>query len=801
MANIRTFRQLDMSMVSEVGGKNASLGEMLQNLEAKGIRVPDGFATTADAYWKFVKENQLRERMVTILEKLDVQDFTNLNEIGIQIRSLILESQIPDEVQQDILLAYKHLQDQYDVPIQVAVRSSATAEDLPTASFAGQLETYLNINGDQQLLRAVLKCYASLFTDRAIKYRHDQGFDHMQVALSVGVQRMVRSDKACSGVAFTLDPDSGFENAVLITGAWGLGENVVQGTVNLDEFLVFKPTLRSEKQAIISKILGEKEQTMIYAEGSDEDGDTTVVNLDTSPEKRKQYILRDDEINKLALWMLRIEEHYDRHMDVEWAKDGLSEELFIVQARPETVHSGIKDRHVVHSYKLKEQAEPILLGISVGNKIAAGKARILHSPDESHKLQKGEILVTGVTNPDWDPILKKAGGIVTNRGGRTSHAAIVARELGTTAVVGTGNATEEIQDGQEITINCTEGSVGKIYEGILEWEEEDIHLNEINRPSKVDPMLILGDPDKAFTNSFLPHKGIGLMRLEFVINNAIGIHPMALIRFDQLEDQHAIEKIQERTFGYDKKEDFFIDKLAQGVGTIAAAFYPEDVIVRMSDFKTNEYANLIGGKAFEPHEENPMIGFRGASRYYSDLYREGFGLECKAMKKVREEMGLNNVKLMIPFCRTVAEGKKVIDIMASHGLVQGENELEVYVMVELPSNVMMAKEFAEVFDGFSIGSNDLTQLTMGLDRDSDLISDLFNEQDEAVKRMIKHAIQVARETGTKIGLCGQAPSDFPEFAQFLVQEGINSISFQADALLQGIQNINKAESSLLTTSS
>lgn len=793
---IKTFNEITIENIAQVGGKNASLGEMFQKLTPKGIKIPDGFATTSKAYWDFLDINNIREKLTKILEKLDKEKFSNLHQIGEESRKTVLDAKMPDNLSNDIIKAYKNLISKYNEPIQVAVRSSATAEDLPTASFAGQQETFLNIKNGDDLLNACLKCYASLFTDRAIKYREDNNFEHMKVALSIGIQKMVRSDKACSGVGFTIDTETGFEKVIFLTGSWGLGENVVQGTVNPDEFYIFKPSLKMGKKAILSKNIGTKAKTMIYAEdaGINQAGITTV-NTDTPVEKRKQIILNDDEIEMLAKWAMTIEEYYKKPMDIEWAKDGISNELYIVQARPETVFSSKKERFKLHTYKLKEKGKIIAEGRSIGNKIASGYARILNSPAESDKLKPGEILIADMTNPDWDPIMKRAAAIVTNKGGRTSHAAIIAREIGVVAVVGTGNATDIIKDGEEITVSCIEGENGLIYEGKLNWEEQEVDTKNIKMP-KTQVMLILGDPDQAFNLSFLPNRGVGLMRLEFVINNAIRIHPMALVKFDQLKDQHAKNQIESLTYEYSNKEDYFVDKLSQAVSTIAAAFYPNDVIVRMSDFKTNEYANLIGGKEFEPKEDNPMLGFRGASRYYNPRYKEGFHLECKAMKVVREDMGLTNVKLMIPFCRTVDEAKKVIDTMEEFGLKRKENNLEIYMMVEIPSNVILAEEFAKLFDGFSIGSNDLTQLTLGIDRDSEIVSDLFNENDDATKNLISMVIKKANKTHTKIGLCGQAPSDYPEFAQFLVEQGINSVSFNSDALITGINNINEAEARL-----
>jgi pyruvate,water dikinase len=786
------FKEISLQHIAEVGGKNASLGEMVRELSKAEIRIPDGFATTAQAYQEFLESNALYGQIEQCLASLDTEIFTNLHETGEQIRQLILKAKLPENVAQEIRSSYQTLCQQYDAPVQVAVRSSATAEDLPSASFAGQHESYLNIVGEEQVLHACLRCYASLFTDRAIKYRHDHGFDHMKVYLSVGVQKMVRSDLASAGVCFTLDPESGFDQVVFITGSWGLGENVVQGAVNPDEFYVFKPTLVQGKEAIINKKMGSKAITMIYAK---EDAEQPTLNIDTPEEKRGVYVLHNAEIKQIAEWAVQIEEHYGRQMDIEWAKDGETDELFIVQARPETVHSQKSKMLKTTTYTLQEEGNLLTSGKGIGQRIISGTARLINSPSDAHLLHPGEILVTDITNPDWDPILKKVSAIVTNKGGRTSHAAIVAREMGALAVVGTGNATQAIQDGQTLTISCADGQNGLVYEGELKWEENELDFENLQKP-RTQVMLIIGDPDKAFELSAYPTDGVGLMRLEFIINNSIQIHPMALVKYNELKDEEAKAKIEELTNHHQNKEDYFVEKLAHSVATIAAAFFPKDVIVRMSDFKTNEYANLIGGKGFEPNEENPMLGFRGASRYYNPRYREGFGLECKAMKVVRDEMGLTNVKLMIPFCRTVEEGTKVLHIMEEYGLKQGENELEVYVMAEIPSNVILAKEFAEVFDGFSIGSNDLTQLTLGIDRDSSTVSELFDENNEAPKAMIGMVIKAAKAAGIKIGLCGQAPSDFPEFAQFLVEQGINSISFNPDALLKGIQNIVAAEEQL-----
>ncbi|MEW7289939.1 phosphoenolpyruvate synthase [Aquimarina sp. 2304DJ70-9] len=784
---IMKFEEITINDIALVGGKNASLGEMYTELSSKGVLVPNGFATTANAFWLFLKENCLEEPLKNLLKGLDRKNFSNLSEIGLMARELILGGSFSEDFSKALINAYSELGDNDE--IAVAVRSSATAEDLPNASFAGQHDTFLNVKGREKLLHAVKECFASLYTNRVIKYREDKEFLHHEIALSVGVQKMVRSDMACSGVGFTIEPESGFKDIIHISGVWGLGENIVQGTINPDEFYVFKPTLEQGKKAIVQKKLGDKEKTMIYSES---EGHSSTVNIDTDLTKQKQFVLSDIEVTTLAKWSLEIEKHYQKPMDIEWAKDGITNELFITQARPETVHHS-KRKNIHIEYRLKEKSEVLAVGNAIGNGIAIGTARILKSPKESYKLQEGDIIITDVTSPDWDPLLKKAGAIVTNRGGRTSHAAIVARELGVPAIVGTNCATQGIKEGETITISCAEGKTGYVYIGALSFIEEKIDFSRIKLPH-IEAKLILSDPERAFQLSFYPNDGIGLLRMEFIIARTIKVHPMALVKFDQIKDNQIRTRIEELTENYSNKEDYFVDQLAYGIATMAAAFYPKEVIVRMSDFKTNEYANLIGGDQFEPKEENPMLGFRGASRYYSDLYKDGFRLECEAIKKVRQEMGLTNVKIMIPFCRTVNEGKKVIEIMANNGLKRGENGLEIYVMSEIPSNVILAEEFAKIFDGFSIGSNDLTQLTLGIDRDSELMASIFDENDPATKKMIGLAIEKANYTGKKIGLCGQAPSDFPEYASFLVKAGIDSISFNPDALLKGIDNINKAES-------
>lgn len=791
--HIKKFSEICISDIDRVGGKNASLGEMYNQLTSKGVATPNGFATTSYAFWEFLKDNKIEAPLKELLTKLDRKNYSNLETIGKQARELILAGSFSTVFSEDIKKSYTSLCGK-DLKA-VAVRSSATAEDLPDASFAGQHETYLNIKGEEQLLEAVKKCFASLYTNRAIKYREDKGFKHQTIALSVGVQLMVRSDKGCSGVGFTIEPESGFENVILLSGVWGLGENIVQGTVNPDEFYVFKPSLVKGKYPIIQKKMGDKKLTMVYA---DKQKDKFVVNTITPKEKQQQIVLNDAEIIKLANWAKLIEDHYQKPMDIEWAKDGITNQLFITQARPETVHQ-TRNKNIHIEYKLLDKGEVLSLGNAVGSKIKVGKACFLKSPKNVGPLAPNTIIVTDTITPDWDPLLKQVAGIVTNKGGRTSHAAIVARELGVPAIVGCGDATQRIKDGTIITISCAQGKTGYIYQGELSFEENEIDFSNIKMP-KTEVKMILADPENAFPLSFYPNNGVGLLRMEFIITHNVKIHPMALVKFDQLTDISLKKEISEITKTYKDKKQYFVDKLSQGIATIAAAFYPKEVIVRLSDFKTNEYANLIEGQDFEPKEENPMLGFRGASRYYSDLYKAGFALECEAIKKVRDHMGLTNLKVMIPFCRTIEEAKKVIDTMAENGLKQGENGLEIYTMVEIPSNVILAEKFANIFDGFSIGSNDLTQLTLGIDRDSELMGKLFDENDEATKQMIKMAIQTARKTQTKIGLCGQAPSDFPEFASFLVKEGIDSISFNPDALLQGIENINNAEKSLKAAS-
>jgi pyruvate,water dikinase len=785
---IKRFSEISSKDVPTVGGKNASLGEMYNKLSSKGILVPNGFATTASSFMDFLKTNNIKTDLKKLLASLNKKTYSNLDQISAAARALLLHATFPKDISNAILHYYHELSGKN--PIEVAVRSSATAEDLPNASFAGQHDSYLNIKGDKQLIDAVHKCFASLYTSRAIKYREDNGFAHENVLISVGVQKMVRSDKACSGVGFTLDPESGFPNVIHLAGIWGLGENIVQGIVTPDEYYIFKPTLRQGKNAVIQKKLGSKLLTMVYA-NNQISGSTT--NKKTPVNKRNQFVLSNNEIIHLSNWALAIEEHYRRPMDIEWAKDGITGELFIIQARPETVHAQ-KNTRVIEKYSLKEKGTVLATGSAIGEKIVTGVARVLKSPDEGSRLKENEIVITDKTSPDWDPVLKKVSAIVTNKGGRTSHASIVAREQGVPAIVGCKNATSVIKTGQRITVSCCEGNTGYVYDGKLTFTTEKNDITNIKLPLSTKAMLILADPDKAFSLSFYPNNGVGLLRTEFIITHFIQVHPMALAEFALLKNKKKKDKISKITFGYLDKRDFFVDRLSQGIATIAAAFYPKDVIVRMSDFKTNEYANLIGGKLFEPEEENPMLGFRGASRYYHDLYRKGFELECKSIKKVREEMGLTNVKVMIPFCRTVDEGEKVIQTMEEFGLNrQKDPSLEIYVMAEIPSNILLAEKFSTLFDGFSIGSNDLTQLILGVDRDSALVAPIFNEQNNAVETLISTMIEKAHASGKPVGLCGQAPSDFQEFTKFLVTKKIDSISFNPDSLLTGIENICKAE--------
>jgi len=792
-ALVLEFEQVGISDIPLVGGKNASLGEMIRELSSKGVSVPNGFATTAFAYRYFIESAGLEEKLRMMFASLDVEDVNNLRNVGKQARMLMLQTPFPQDLQDEIAAGYKQLCQRYGADTDVAVRSSATAEDLPDASFAGQQETYLNVNGLTGVLDACHRCFASIFTDRAISYRTIKGFDHFEVALSVGVQKMVRSDQAASGVMFSIDTETGFKDAAFITSAYGLGENVVQGAVNPDEFFVFKPTLKQGFRPIVKKRIGTKEIKMIYDVG----GSKLTKNVPVPESERDKYSITDDEVLLLAKWACIIEDHYTQvrgsysPMDIEWAKDGLTNQLFIVQARPETVQSQ-KAGNILRSYSMTEKGKVLVIGRAVGEMVGQGSARVILDVHRLDEFKAGEVLVTNRTDPDWEPIMKKASAIVTNQGGRTCHAAIIARELGIPAIVGCSDATERLQTGQEITISCCEGEDGKVYEGLLPFEVKEVALDNLPR-TQTQILMNVGNPDEAFSLSAIPNDGVGLARLEFIIANQIQAHPMALIHFKELKDELAKYKIADLTKQYTDKPAFFVDKLAQGVGAIAAAFYPKPVIVRMSDFKSNEYANLLGGREFEPHEENPMIGWRGASRYYDEKYREGYALECQAMKRVRDDMGLTNVILMIPFCRTPNEGRRVLAEMERHGLKRGENGLQVYVMCEIPSNVVLADEFAQVFDGFSIGSNDLTQLTLGLDRDSALVAHLFDERNLAVKRLISDVIRVAKEKGRKIGICGQAPSDYPEFARFLVEQGINSISLNPDSVLKTMLEIAEAE--------
>ena len=792
-ALILWFDDIGIEDVPMVGGKNASLGEMHQKLTSKGVAVPNGYAITAYAYRYLLQEAGIGAAIEEALAGLDTHDLYNLQERGAKVRDIIRHAEFPANLRQEIIGAYNRMEKEYGQGVDVAVRSSATAEDLPDASFAGQQDTYLNIRGPEALIDACKRCFASLFTDRAISYRHDKGFGQFDVYLSIVVQKMVRSDSACSGVMFSIDTESGFKDAVFLTGAWGLGENVVQGAVNPDEYYIFKPTLKEGKRPIVGKRVGTKEIKMIYnnAPGAKE----PVQNIATTEAERGSYILSDDEILQLARWACIIEDHYDRPMDIEWAKDGDGKEvgtgkLFIVQARPETVHSQASKK-VIETYVLKEKGTLLASGQAVGAKIGQGTVRLLQTVSQMHDFRAGEVLVTDMTDPDWEPIMKIAGAIVTNRGGRTCHAAIISRELGIPCVIGTENGTKMIKDGQQVTVSCVEGETGHIYEGNLKFVIETLDLDNIPA-TRTKIMMNVGMPEKAFLEGQLPNEGVGLAREEFIINSHIGIHPLALYNFEQLRERavhddeilEIVEEINRKTSAYTDKRQYFIDKLAEGVGRIAAGFYPKDVIVRLSDFKSNEYANLIGGHLYEPEESNPMIGWRGASRYYDPRYKVAFELECKALLKARNDMGLNNIKLMVPFCRTPEEGKKVIEVLREFGLVQGENGLEVYVMCEIPSNVISADAFCDVFDGFSIGSNDLTQLTLGLDRDSDLVSHIYDERNEAVKTLIKMVIATAKRRGRKIGICGQAPSDFPDFATFLVEQGIDSISLVSDTVVK-----------------
>jgi len=794
--------EVQLSDLKLVGGKNASLGEMIQNLNKSGVNIPGGFAINVHAYWEFINYNKLDNKIRSLIKKIKKDDLISLRKNGLEIRQLIRNGEWPMDVKEEIKLNYKLLSQKYSQEsTDVAVRSSATAEDLPDASFAGQQETFLNVRGPLQILSAVRDCFASLFTDRAISYRNNFGFDHFDVGLSVCIQKMVRSDLASSGVAFSLDTESGFKDVVLINGSYGLGEIVVQGAVSPDEFLIFKPTLKDGFESIIEKKMGKKENKMIYST----DPGKLVETVHVGNTYQNQFCISDQQTLKLAKWVCIIEDYYTKlkgdwcPMDIEWAVDGLSGELFIVQARPETIHSRKQDNALVE-YKIDDSnSAPIRsTGIAVGDKIGQGKVQKMYSLDgrdgsfDGSKFMEGDVLVTEMTDPDWEPIMKKAAAIITNKGGRTCHAAIVAREMGVPAIVGTENGTEVLFNGEKMTISCAEGDVGKIYEGLVPFKLEKTELDNLPK-TKTPIMLNVASPDLAFKFARIPNAGVGLAREEFIINNYIQAHPLALLKHKELKDNELTEKIRVLTKGFKNEEDFFVKRLSYGVAKIAAAFYPKPAIVRMSDFKTNEYYNLLGGSYFEPTEENPMIGWRGASRYYSDEYEYAFGMECKAIKRAREKMGLTNIIVMIPFCRTVEELKKVYKVMKKYGLERGQDGLQIYLMAEIPSNILMAEEFAEYVDGFSIGSNDLTQLTLGLDRDSSLVAHIYDERNPAVKRSISNLIKVAKKTKTKVGICGQGPSDHPDFAQFLVEEGIDTISVTPDSMLKTIKAIHNIE--------
>ena len=773
------FDELGMNDVDRVGGKNASLGEMISNLAAAGVSVPGGFATTAAAYWDFLDESGLRKRIGDALDGLDVDDVDALASIGAAIRQMVLDTPFTERLEREITEAYARLEAEAGGEASFAVRSSATAEDLPDASFAGQQETFLNVRGLDNVLLAVKHVFASLFNDRAISYRVHQGFDHAQVALSAGIQRMVRSDVGAAGVMFTMDTESGFRDVVFITASYGLGETVVQGAVNPDEFYVHKPTLAAGRPAVLRRTLGSKAIKMVYSDEAGHGRSVQTVDVDAAESQR--FSLDDNEVQDLARQALIIEQHYGRPMDIEWGKDGRDGKLYILQARPETVKSR-DGGQTLQRYQLKDQGAVLATGRAIGQRIGAGPARVIASHKDMGTVQPGDVLITDMTDPDWEPIMKRAAAIVTNRGGRTCHAAIIARELGIPAVVGCGDATERVRDGQDVTVSCAEGDTGYIYGGKQDFEIKEVSLADMpDLPFKI--MMNVGNPDRAFDFANLPNEGIGLARLEFIINRMIGIHPKALLEFDR-QDADLKEVITTQIAGYADPVSFFVDRLAEGISTLAAAFTPKPVIVRMSDFKSNEYANLIGGSQYEPDEENPMLGYRGASRYISENFRDCFALECQALKKVRDDMGLTNVWIMIPFVRTVDEAKAVVDLLAEHGLKRGENDLKLIMMCELPSNALLADQFLDVFDGFSIGSNDLTQLTLGLDRDSGLIAHLFDERNDAVKALLHMAIQACRRRGKYVGICGQGPSDHPELARWLMDEGIESVSLNPDSVIQ-----------------
>ena len=794
---IRWFKELSIDDVPTVGGKNASLGEMYRELTPKGIKVPNGFAITAEAYRELLRLSNSWDTLKAALEGLNPDDAKDLARRGAKARAIVYGAPLPEDMQQEILEAYEQMKQEYGEDMSVAVRSSATAEDLPNASFAGQQESYLNVAGSEQLLDVCRRCFASLFTDRAIHYRIDNGFDHFKVALSIGVQKMVRSDLDASGVMFSLDTETGFRDVIFITGAWGLGENVVQGAVEPDEFYVHKPTFEKGHHAVLRRSIGSKKIKMIYATGGAKD---MTRNVPVSQLDRRRSCLSDKDVLTLADYAIKIEKHYsekagvDRPMDMEWAKDGLDGGIYMVQARPETVESQ-KQGNILRQYHLRSEGETLARGYAIGTKIAAGRARYIRDVAHLHEFRPGEVLVADTTTPDWEPVMKTAAAIVTNRGGRTCHASIIARELGVPAVVGCDTATSTVPDGDIVTVSCAAGDEGRVYNGELDFEVIETDLSGMGKP-QTKIMLNLGNPDLAFSTSFLPSDGVGLARLEFIINEYIKAHPMALLYPEKVTDDDTRNDLETLFSGYADGADYFVRKLSEGVGTIAAAFWPKPVVVRMSDFKTNEYATLLGGSDFEPAEENPMIGFRGAARYTHPNYAQGFGLECMAMKRVREKMGLTNVKLMIPFCRRVEEAEKVLEIMKQNGLERGENGLEIYVMCEIPNNVILIDEFAKLFDGFSIGSNDLTQLTLGVDRDSEIVSFDFDERDAGVKKMIRMAVEGARRNGRHSGLCGQAPSDYPEMAEYLVELGIDSMSLNPDTVLSTTQHILEVEARL-----
>ncbi|MGZ8547577.1 MAG: phosphoenolpyruvate synthase [Sulfuricurvum sp.] len=798
MRYIRRLDSVGLDDIALVGGKNASLGEMIGSLKVLGVKVPEGFAVTAEGYRAFIEHNSFEPKIRQFFADVDLSNIEALNGCGEAIRTLMLSGDMPESLTTEIAESYRIMESEYGmVSVDVAVRSSATAEDLPDASFAGQQESYLNVRGEVMLVEYVKRCFASLFTDRAISYRHSRNYDHFAVALSVGVQKMVRSDLASSGVMFTIDTENGSENLILINAIWGLGENIVGGRVNPDEFYVFKPTLKEGKTTILKRQIGSKALTMRYDERH------TTINLATPRTLQNRFSITDEEVAMLARYGLLIEEHYTkiageyRPMDIEWAKDGQDGELYIVQARPETVQSRKMGDNSFEQYQLKEGVEPkiLLSGKAIGEKIGAGRVKIIHSPHEGEKFVAGDVLVADITDPDWEPIMKKASAVITNRGGRTCHAAIVAREIGVPAIVGTVNGTEIVHDGNEVTVSCADGESGRVYEGLLDYEINRIDLGEFT-PTQTKLYMNVGNPDSAFKIAKLPNDGVGLARMEFIITHYVNAHPMALVELSQGKTIQESAAVRAAMRGYDDPKAFFIDKVAEGVGMIAAAFYPKPVIVRTSDFKSNEYKHMSGGKAYEQVEENPMIGFRGASRYYSPKYKEAFLWECEALKRVRDDMGLSNVKVMLPFVRTPEEGRKAIAVMNEAGLVQGENGLEVYAMCEIPANVILADQFLEIFDGYSIGSNDLTQLILGVDRDSALVSSVFDERNEAVTRMLSQAIRACKERGKYIGICGQAPSDYPEIIQFLVEEGIDSISLNPDSLLKMRQVVSQLESQI-----